>query len=97
MVETVRVAGNEPTSVRDRAQAAAVESLDQVNAAIVAVAESVTEVIDQLAVAARRPEQVEVTFGLKFAASGNAFVAAVSGEASLEVKLTYSTAGQAPG
>jgi hypothetical protein len=48
--------------------------------------------IERLCLQARHPGQVEVKFGLKFAANGGVIVAGVSGEASLEVTLTYAVA-----
>ncbi|MGH3830265.1 MAG: CU044_2847 family protein [Pseudonocardiaceae bacterium] len=36
-----------------------------------------------------RPDEVKVTFGLKFSAQGNVIVAGASGAATLEVTLTY--------
>ena len=54
-----------------------------------AVASSTVDVIGQLSEQAVRPDQVEVTFGLKFSAQGNVVLAGASGEATLEVKLSY--------
>ena len=47
------------------------------------------DVIGQMSERAVRPDQVEVTFGLKFSAQGNVVLAGASGEATLEVKLSY--------
>lgn len=51
------------------------------------------DVIGQLSESAVRPEQVAVTFGLKFSAQGNVVLAGASGEATREVPLRYGTAG----
>ena len=61
-----------------------------------AVASSTVDVIGQLSEQAVRPDQVEGTFGLKFSAQGNVVLAGASGEATLEVKLSY-TRGAAGG
>ncbi len=47
------------------------------------------DVIGHISDRAVRPDQVEVTFGLKFSAHGNVVLAGASGEATLEVKLSY--------
>ena len=54
-----------------------------------AAASSTVDVIGQMSERAVRPDQVEVTFGLKFSAQGNVVLAGASGEATLEVKLSY--------
>jgi len=89
LVETTPVAGTEQTSALDKAQAAVAEGFDRAQSAIVAVAESTVNTIGQLAKRSVRPDEVEVTFGLKFSAQGNVIVAGAAGEATLEVTLTY--------
>jgi hypothetical protein len=42
------------------------------------------------------PQEVEVKFGLKFAAEGSVIIAGASGEATLEVTLTYKQPAQPP-
>lgn len=85
-VETSAVAGSEPTSTRlDRAG----EAFTRAQSAIVAMATATVATIDQLGQRAARPQQVQVKFGLKFTAKGNVIVAEASGEATLEVTLTY--------
>jgi len=97
-VETSPVAGSEPTSTKlDRAGDAVVDAFDRAQAAIVAVATSTVGTIGLLAKQSARPEQVQVKFGLKFTAKGNVIVAEASGEATLEVTLTYSGAQQPAG
>lgn len=89
-VETTPVAGSEPTSTRlDRAGEAVTGAFDRAQAAIVAMATATVATIDQLGQRAARPQQVQVKFGLKFTAKGNVIVAEASGEATLEVTLTY--------
>ena len=89
LVETSPVAGSEPTSKLSRAQDAVGEAFERAQTAIVAVASSTVDVIGQMSERAVRPDQVEVTFGLKFSAQGNVVLAGASGEATLEVKLSY--------
>jgi hypothetical protein len=90
LVETTPVAGSEPTSTRlDRAGEAVSDAFDRAQSAILAVATSTVETIGELSKRAARPQQVQVKFGLKFTAKGNVIVAEASGEATLEVTLTY--------
>jgi hypothetical protein len=89
LVEVSPVVGSEPTSKLDRAQDAVADAYERAQAAIVAVASSTVDVIGAMGTRAVRPEQVEVTFGLKFSAQGNVVLAGASGEATLEVKLVY--------
>jgi hypothetical protein len=97
LVETSPVAGSEPTSALSRAQDAVGEAYQRAQAAIVAVARSTADVIGELSERAVRPEQVEVTFGLKFSAQGNVVLAGASGEATLEVTLRYPVSRGAAG
>lgn len=89
LVETTPMAGSEQTSALGRAQDAVAGAYERAQAAIVAVASSTVDVIGQLDAQAARPEQVEVTFGLKFSAQGNVVLAGASGEATLGVTLRY--------
>jgi hypothetical protein len=90
LVEVSPVAGSEPTSAKlDRAGQAVTEAFDRAQDAIVAVASSTVTTIGRLGERSLRPDQVQVKFGLKFSAQGNVIVAGVSGEATLEVSLTY--------
>lgn len=90
LVETAPVAGSEPTSTRlDRAGEVVADAFDRAQSAIVAVATSTVDTIGRLGEQAVRPQQVQVKFGLKFTAKGNVIVAEASGEATLEVTLTY--------
>lgn len=89
LVEASPVAGSEPTSMLGRAQEAVADAFERAQTAIVAVASSTVDVIAQMEKRAVRPDQVEVTFGLKFSAQGNVIMAGACGEATLEVKLLY--------
>ena len=90
LVETTPVAGTEQTSGKlDRAQEAVADAFDRAQSAIVAVAESTVRTIGQLGKRSVRPDEMQVTFGLKFSAQGNVIVAGAAGEATLEVALTY--------
>lgn len=100
LVEASLVAGSEPTSRLERAQDAVAEAFERAQTAIVAVASSTADVIEQMRKRAVRPNQVEVTFGLKFSAQGNVIMAGAAGEATVEVKLLYQAdqeAGVRPG
>ena len=89
LVETVAVAGSEPTSALDKAGRRVVDAFDRAEAAIVEVASSVAGTVAELAKRAARPDQVVVEFGLKFSLQGDVVVASASGEASLTVTVTY--------
>jgi hypothetical protein len=93
LVETVPVAGSEPTSKLGDAGAQVVEAYQRAQDAIVALGGSVADTVTRLAQQAARPEQVRVEFGLRFTASGSVFVASASGEASLRVSMTYHPTG----
>ncbi len=94
-VEAVRVAGTEPTSSgkTGRAAGSVLEAFSRAQEAIIEVARSTAQMIDQ-AGAAARPDRVEVEFGLKFTASGTVIMAGVAGEASLKVTLGYDIASR---
>lgn len=89
LVETVPVVRPEPTSSSGRAQHAVADAFERAQSAIVAVAASTVEVIGEMGQQAVRPDEVEVTFGLKFSEYGDVVVAGASGEASLEVTLHW--------
>ncbi len=92
LVETVPVAGTEPTSGLDQAGEKVVDAFAQVRAAIVEVASSTAEVIGRLERCARRPDHLEVELGLAFTAKGNVFVAGAEAGAALKVKVVYDAA-----
>lgn len=90
LVEVSPVAGTEPTTTKlTRAGEAVTEAFDRAQEAIVAVATSTVATISQLGERSVRLDQVQVKFGLKFTAQGNVLIAGASGEATLEVSLTY--------
>ena len=93
-VEAVPVAGTEPTSGRPaRAAGSVLEAFGRAQDAIIEVAWSTAQMIEQ-AGAGARPDRVEVEFGLKFSASGTVIMAGVAGEASLKVTLGYDVAAR---
>jgi hypothetical protein len=88
-VETVPVAGTEPTSGRvSKAAESVADAFGRAQETIIEVARS-TAVMIQRAGDAARPDRVEVEFGLKFSASGGVIMAGVAGEATLKVALSY--------
>jgi hypothetical protein len=98
LVETTTVAGTEQTSAMlDKAAGAVAQAFDRAQAAIVAVATSTVSTIGQLGRRSVHPEEVTVTFGLKFSAQGHVIVAGAAGEATLEVTLTYRRAPEGAG
>jgi hypothetical protein len=96
LVETVAVAGSEPTTRLGDAGAQVVEAYERAQDAIVALGGSVADTVRRLTQQAARPEQVRVEFGLRFTAAGSVFVASAAGEASLRVTMTYPAGGGAP-
>ena len=99
LVETAPTAGTEQLAGKlDRAQATVAEAFDRAQSAIVAMAASAVDTIGRLGAQSAHPDEMTVTFGLKFSAQGHVIVAGVSGEATLEVSLTYRReAGQESG
>jgi hypothetical protein len=89
LVETVLVAGTEPTSTLGQVGGRIVDAFDAARAAIVAVASSTADVVETLGQCARRPEKLEVEFGLSFTARGNVIVAGGEAGAALRVKVIY--------
>jgi hypothetical protein len=95
LVETVPVAGTQATSRIEDAVNNVRDAFARAQSAIVEVAISTMEVIEEAGRRAARPDTMEVEFGLKFSANGNVIMAGASGEATLAVKLTYNRAGAA--
>jgi hypothetical protein len=89
LVQTVPVAGSEPTSRLGTARDRAVGAFDRARQSIMSVAEATVDMAAELSRRSARPEKVEVEFGLKFTAQGNVIVAGGSGEAALLVRLTF--------
>jgi hypothetical protein len=92
LVESMAVAGSQPTSGLDRVGERVVGAFERAQAAIVEVASSVAGTVQELEARSRRPDRVEVEFGVKFTASGDVVVASASGEASLRVLVSYDVA-----
>jgi hypothetical protein len=89
LVQTIPVAGTEPTSRLGDAGQRVLDAFDRAQDVIVGAARSTVEVIGKLGSEAARPDKLEVEFGLAFSAKGNIIVAGGSADASLKVKLTY--------
>lgn len=89
LVETVSVAGTEPPSGLDKVGDRIVDAFAAAREAIVEVASSTAEVVGQLGQRARRPDQLEVEFGLSFTAKGNVIVVGGEAGAALRVKVVY--------
>ncbi|MGH3838822.1 MAG: CU044_2847 family protein [Pseudonocardiaceae bacterium] len=89
LVETVLVAGTEPTSGLDKVGDQIVDAFTAAREAIVEVASSTAEVVGQLGQRARRPDHLEVEFGLSFSAKGNVIVVGGETGAALWVKVIY--------
>jgi len=84
LVEVTAMGGPESTSSRlKHAQDAVTDAFARAQTAIVAVAASTVATIGQMGARSVRPDEVEVKFGLKFAAEGSVIVAGASGEATL--------------
>jgi hypothetical protein len=98
LVQTVPVAGTEPTSGRaQQAIERAGEAFCRAQDVIVEVARSTAEVIEKAAARAARPDHVEIEFGLSFSVTGGVImVAGVTGEATLRVLLSYDARQPAP-
>jgi hypothetical protein len=96
-INTQSPAGSEQLSAspKDRigyARESVVGAFDQASESILAVARRSVETLRRTAEAGSRPDELEVKFGLKFSAKGSVIVAEASGEANLEIKLTYRSA-----
>lgn len=89
LVETVTVAGSEPTSRAADAADGVVDAFSRAQEAIVEVAASTATTIAEAARRGTHPERFEVEFGLAISAKGNVIVASASGEATLTVRLIY--------
>lgn len=96
LVETIPVAGSEPTSRLGKASDQLQETWLQAQLAIVELASSTVAAVKSAAGRAAAPSAMEVEFGLKFSAKGNVILAGASGEASLKVKLLYQAGAPEP-
>ncbi|MFF3671321.1 CU044_2847 family protein [Microtetraspora malaysiensis] len=88
-VEAVPVPGSEPTSALDNQVARTKEMFGRAQEVIEQVAISANEIRERISKHARKPDQIEVQFGLKFSAQGHIIVASASLESSLTVKIVY--------
>ncbi|MEN8655408.1 CU044_2847 family protein [Streptomyces sp. 21So2-11] len=88
-IETTALAGTQATSRLSDASRQTSDAFARAQQAIVDIAASTVEIIEQAQRRAVRPDTVEVEFGLKFSAGGSLLMASASGEATLQVRLTY--------
>lgn len=88
-VEAVRASGSENTSTLSRSQEIVSDAFTRARGAILAIAQETVSTMAHLGAQASAPDDVEIKFGLKFAADGGVIFAGVSSEASLEVTLKY--------
>jgi hypothetical protein len=93
LVETMPVAGTQPTSVLGKRSSEVVDQMgnafDRAQTAILNIATSTAQVMEKAARTAVHPETLAVEFGLKFSAQGDIIVAGAAAEASLKVTLTF--------
>ena len=89
LVDTTPMPGTQPTSRVTTAMQHVGDAFARAQAAIVEIAASTVEVIQQASLRAARPDRLEVEFGLRFSAKGDVIVAGAAGEATLRVKLSY--------
>lgn len=89
LVETVAVPGTEPTAGRRGDPEQVRQMFARAQAVIEQMAVSAVELGERIAARARKPDQLEVQFGLKFSASGHVVLASAATEASLNVKIVY--------
>jgi hypothetical protein len=92
LVETVPVAGTEPTSAVSDAAERVVDAFDHAWRAIVEIATRTVGAIGEAAERGAHPDHLEVEFGLMISAKGNVIIGGASGEATLRVKLSYDRA-----
>jgi hypothetical protein len=95
LVETVQLAGSEPTSRLGHAGDQVIDAFGRARDAVVEIASSAAEAITRLGQRGARPERVELEFGLKFSAQGNVIVAGAAAEATLLLRVTYDASGAA--
>jgi hypothetical protein len=92
LVETIAVPGTEPTAGRKTTAERAQEMFSRAQAVVEQFALTAVQIGERVAANGRRPDQLEVAFGLKFSATGDVVVASASTEASLSVKIVYDAA-----
>lgn len=89
-VDEPEVAGPRPAGVGDRAIERATMSIDQAISKIRPLAESLLSELQGLT---RRPDQVEVEFGIKLNASAGIVVANTAVEGNCKIKLSWKQPG----
>ncbi len=90
LVETVPVAGSEPTSrMTQEAAEGVADAFARAQEAIIEVAASTARMIARAADRGAQPDRFEIEFGLGISAKGNVIVAGASGQATLKVTLVY--------
>lgn len=89
LAETAQSPGIERTSSARRVAESSTRAFEHAQEAIIAIAVSTAETIRKAGVAAKAPEEVSVSFGLKFSGHAGVLLAAASTEASLAVTLVY--------
>jgi hypothetical protein len=88
-VEAAPIGGTEPTSGRGRGVDRVSDMLSNAQTVIEEMAVSVMETGRRICSRATNPDQLEIQFGLKFAAQGSIIMASASTEASLVVKIVF--------
>ncbi|NBE99988.1 hypothetical protein FE391_41690 [Nonomuraea sp. KC401] len=96
LVETVAEPGSEPTSSLNDQLARTKEMFGRAQEVIGQMAVSALEIKDRVAQHSRKPDQIEIQFGIKFSAQGNIILASASAEASLTVKVVYGATQPSP-
>jgi len=89
LVQTISVAGSEPTSTLGDASQRVLDAFERAHQVIVRAAASTAKVINKLGAQGTHPQQMEVEFGLGFSAAGNVIVAGASAKATLNIRLLY--------
>jgi hypothetical protein len=90
-VESVIHGGSQEMGRLSDAQEKVMDAAKDLNKTIVSLATASVNAIMQPKGAIPMPEAFEIEFGLKFSAEGKVFVAGASADASLLIKLKYST------
>jgi hypothetical protein len=76
--------------VRDAMASAVVERVEQTfESALARVKPAASAVMEQLSTLTHVPDNIEVEFGIKFGAKGNAYLAAADAEANFKVTLKW--------
>lgn len=91
LVEALQVPGTEQTSRADGAAERLQDMFSRAQDVIEQITMSVMKSQERIAARFRRPDSVELEFGLKFTAQGQIVVASAATEASLSIKITYGT------